>query len=174
MTINNDIVLLPFHKSDKYMLVRQLNDLTIYKNTLSLPFPYTEKDAALWLENIKLATEAHGRTLTWAIRLRSTGEVVGCIGRLLRYGLTAHKDEIGYWLSRMHRNKGYMTDALKVYTDFLAAEENLIRIEAMVFHYNLPSARALEKAGFEREGYLKKDCMKDKIPTDTILFAKVV
>jgi [ribosomal protein S5]-alanine N-acetyltransferase len=174
MTINNDIELTPFHKSDKFALLRQLNDLTIYKNTLSLPFPYTEKDAVLWLENVQLATEEHGRTLTWAIRLRVTGEVIGCIGRLLRHGLSAHKDEIGYWISRMHRNKGYMTDALKIYSDFLVSEEKLIRIEAMVFHYNLPSARALAKAGFEREGYMKKECMKDKVPTDTILFAKVV
>ncbi len=174
MIINTDIELTTLRQEDKYALIVHLTDLTIFKNTLALPYPYTEKDADFWLEYVAESTLEHGFPINWAIRLRKSGELIGSIGRFMRYGKDAHRDEIGYWLSRMHRNKGYMTAAIQTYCDFLIENDGLARIEAVVFPHSEASIRALEKADFQKEGYLRKACKKNNKLLDVVLLAKVV
>ena len=165
--------LTPFFQGDQPNLVRYLNDPVIYRNTLTIPFPYTDVDAENWLHYVNKAQEEAGVLLNWAIRDREAG-VIGSIGMFLRGGLQGHSDEIGYWLAEPFRGRGLMTEIVKVFSDYLfETRPELVRLEAKVHSHNPASARVLEKAGFEREGLARKMTLKNGEYIDVILLAKI-
>jgi RimJ/RimL family protein N-acetyltransferase len=65
--------------------------------------------------------------------------------------------EIGYRLIPSERNKGYGTEAVNIIVDFLFLSKNKVRIQAKANPRNIASQRVLEKAGFTREGAIRKD-----------------
>ncbi len=174
LTINDQIELTEIRETDKAALVQHLNDKTIFDNTLMIPYPYTETSAA-WFINFAREMEAkHGFVVKFAIRKK--GELIGGIGLMLNDKESAkHKAEIGYWIAQSVRNQGIMTSVLRGFTDFVFETTPLIRLEAGVFEPNVASQKALEKAGFEREGFSRKFYVKPEtgLPLDVVLFAKV-
>ncbi len=54
-----------------------------------------------------------------------------------------------------------MTEAVKQICEFVFSESDMIRIYAEPFAYNEASCRALEKAGFQYEGTLRKNAVKN-------------
>lgn len=171
--ISELMALTPFQAADKGNLVRYLNDPLIFQNTLKIPYPYTEADADWWLEHVAELRNQHGATTNWALRHREEG-VIGSIGCFLHTGLDGHRDEIGYWLAEPFRGQGAMTKVVQVFCDAMFLERpELVRIEAKVHSYNPASARVLEKAGFEREGFARKHTMKNGKLIDVILMARI-
>ncbi len=63
---------------------------------------------------------------------------------------------IGYWMGARHAGKGHMFAALKLAIPYIFSTLELHRIEAACIPDNSRSIRLLEKAGFEREGYLRQ------------------
>ena len=63
---------------------------------------------------------------------------------------------IGYWMGERHAGQGHMLAALKVAIPYVYGGLQLHRIEAACIPENWKSVRLLEKAGFEREGLLRK------------------
>ena len=117
-------------------------------------------------------TARQGRSVNWAIR-RSDGFLVGGIGfHDFELG-KSHKAELGYWLAKSYWGQGIMTQAVDAVARFGFQEFGLLRITANVFHFNIGSARVLEKAGFQLEGYLRKHYKKDGKIFDGKLYAKV-
>jgi RimJ/RimL family protein N-acetyltransferase len=64
--------------------------------------------------------------------------------------------EIGYTILPGERGKGYCTEAVNVMVDYLFLSKDMMRIQATTDTRNLASQRVLEKAGFRREGTLRK------------------
>jgi RimJ/RimL family protein N-acetyltransferase len=64
--------------------------------------------------------------------------------------------EIGYTLVSTERGKGYCTEAVTILVDYLFMSRDLFRIQATTDARNVASQKVLEKAGFEREGVLRK------------------
>ncbi len=60
---------------------------------------------------------------------------------------------LGYALDQEHRNKGYMTQAIRSVVRFAFDGLRLHRIEANVMPRNPASRRVLEKCGFREEGF---------------------
>ncbi|CAI9118436.1 OLC1v1020007C1 [Oldenlandia corymbosa var. corymbosa] len=81
--------------------------------------------------------------------------------------------EIGYVLGPKYWGKGIATKAVKMVTYSVFREwANLDRLEAIVDVENFGSQRVLEKAGFCREGVLRKYCvLKGRIPRDMVMFS---
>ncbi|CAI9118434.1 OLC1v1020005C1 [Oldenlandia corymbosa var. corymbosa] len=81
--------------------------------------------------------------------------------------------EIGYVLGSKYWGNGIATKAVKMATSFVFLEwPHLERLEGLVDVENVGSQRVLEKAGFTREGVLRKYCLlKGKIPRDMIMFS---
>lgn len=91
-----------------------------------------------------LAEYKKENTYRFAIVLKPSNELIGSID-VVDY--VNGNPEIGYCLSRKHWNKGYMTEALNSFIDFLFKQGfKEIVIEAMV--ENLASNRVIEKCGF--------------------------
>ena len=63
---------------------------------------------------------------------------------------------IGYWMGELHSGKGHMSAALQIATRHIFDRLNLHRIEAACIPENDRSIRLLEKAGFQREGYMRE------------------
>lgn len=63
---------------------------------------------------------------------------------------------IGYWMGEAHAGQGHMLAALNIAIPYIYGQLQLHRIEAACIPENRKSIRLLEKAGFEREGLLRK------------------
>lgn len=137
-----------YHKGDQAALVRYLNDISIYKNTLNIPHPYELKDANWWInhiadEQLKLRLQPN-----WTIRHETDG-LIGGIGMVIHgTGLEAQQ-EIGYWLAKPYRNQGIMTAAIISLTDHCFKKYKRIQaISAHIFKDNAASISTIKKAGF--------------------------
>jgi RimJ/RimL family protein N-acetyltransferase len=171
LKVNHKIRLTELRETDIPALVEYLNHPEIYKNTLTIPKPYSEKDGLNFIHLCQKLDKKYGFVVNWAVR-DANEQLIGGIGRLMKLGPVAHKDEIGYWLASPFWGQGLMTETVRAFSDYLLKIEPLKRIEALVFHKNIASGRVLEKAGFVREGYLRKYYLKDQQLKDAILYAK--
>ena len=64
--------------------------------------------------------------------------------------------EVGYMLIPSERGKGYCTEAVKIMVDYLFLSKNTIRVQAITDVGNIASQKILEKAGFKKEGTIRK------------------
>ena len=64
--------------------------------------------------------------------------------------------EIGYFFVPSERGKGYGTEAVQLMVDYLFLSKELARIHAIADVRNKASQGVLEKAGFQREGTMRK------------------
>jgi ribosomal-protein-alanine N-acetyltransferase len=170
--VTNEISLTPYLKKDKPDLVRYINHPNISNNTLTIPYPYSLEDADNFFKIIQEKEKQTGKVWNWVIRNKENN-LIGSIG-LLGEKITGnpHRDIFGYWIGEEFWGKGIMTKVVKIFADYCLNERGLVRLEASVFSYNQASVRVLEKAGFEREGYLKKAYLKNGKYLDGILLAK--
>ena len=63
---------------------------------------------------------------------------------------------LSYKLDKDLLNRGYMTEAVSLVTEYAFTRLGLHRIEANVMPRNLPSLRVLEKCGYQQEGIARK------------------
>jgi len=103
------------------------------------------------------ANRGAGREYNFAILENDTGQLVGTINLFRIFRGPLQSAMIGYVVDRKHNGKGYATEAIRLTVDYAFRKLGLHRIEAGVMPHNLPSIRALEKAGFEKEGLARKN-----------------
>jgi RimJ/RimL family protein N-acetyltransferase len=77
------------------------------------------------------------------------------IGLVLSF-LNGNYMEIGYILVPSERKKGYGSEAVKIIVDYLFLSKELVRVQAITGVDNSASCRVLEKAGFTKEGTMRK------------------
>ena len=82
----------------------------------------------------------------------------------------AHGTVIGYALPPNERGKGYGSEAIKIMVDYLFLSKNKVRIQAETHPQNIASQRVLEKAGFRREGIIRKSFFSRGIWRDTAMY----
>jgi len=96
------------------------------------------------------------------------------IGMLEAWCLGA-KVEMGYVLARKHWGKGLMPEAILALAGAALSDPGIFRIQATCDVDNIPSQRALEKAGFLREGRLERYLVHPNIssePRASFMYAK--
>ncbi|MCW3986128.1 MAG: GNAT family N-acetyltransferase [Candidatus Bathyarchaeota archaeon] len=64
--------------------------------------------------------------------------------------------EIGFALVLGERGKGYGTEVIQLMVDYLFLKKDVVRIQTSTNTQNVASQRALEKAGFLKEGTMRK------------------
>ena len=155
--------------ADKPALQRHADNRKIWLNlTEMFPHPYTEADADNW---ICIANQPSASTHA-AIDLQ--GEAIGGIGVIAREGISCRTGHFGYWLGEAHWGKGIATAASRAMVAYLSTRSSFARLEAPVFAWNPASMRVLEKAGFVREGVLRRSVLKDGQLIDSVLFALIL
>ena len=110
----------------------------------SLPFPYTEKDAAWQIKSMLSAK----KNLYYIFGIVYNKKKIGSIG-IRRIEKTAPIiGEIGFFLSEAHWNKGIATGSTRWICAYVFEKTDITRIFAKTFPSNIASCRALEKTGF--------------------------
>jgi RimJ/RimL family protein N-acetyltransferase len=169
LRVNDTISLGPLQAVDRKAIVAGLNDREIFEQTLRIPFPYTDADADAFLTRA-IEGQKSGRELHFAIRDASKQLIGGCGFHDIHDG---HRAEIGYWLARAFWGQGIMPAAVQVLCNYGFEQLQLVRIVAHVFQLNRPSARVLEKCGFQLEGLLRKHFLKEDQFIDVFVYGKI-
>ncbi len=147
----------PLSMSDAPVIAVLANEKDIHANTRSFPYPYTLKDAESWLSGHQSGW-LRGESAVFGMVIRETGELAGAIG--LHISETDQNAELGYWLGRDFRGKGYCSEAaigvIRFGFDILA----LHRIHAHFVTRNGASGRVMERAGMLKEGLLRQHARK--------------
>jgi RimJ/RimL family protein N-acetyltransferase len=76
---------------------------------------------------------------------------------VLHLGTGTKQLEIGYTLVPSERGKGFCSEAVKIMVDYLFLSKEIMRIQAQTDQRNTASQKVLEKAGFKKEGTLRKN-----------------
>jgi RimJ/RimL family protein N-acetyltransferase len=107
----------------------------------------------------RILTAERGRLVVAIPGDSPTGELVGDVGWIqMPTGPTSFSWNIGIWLRPAMRGRGYGTRAQRLLAEYLLAHTMMNRVVAETETSNLAEQRALEKAGFTREGVLRGAC----------------
>lgn len=159
----------PFRHDDAASIARYANNRKVWRNLRDLmPHPYAESDAHDFVGRALAAP----RPTNFAIEV--DGAAVGGIGLRLKDDIERIAAEVGYWLGEPFWGRGILSEAVPAFTRWALAEFTLTRIEAWVFEWNPASARVLEKAGYVREGMLRRSAIKDGVIINRWLYAYIV
>jgi [ribosomal protein S5]-alanine N-acetyltransferase len=159
-------ILRPWRAGDEPSLSRHADDREIWRNLRDrFPHPYTMADAEAW---IRLVAE-EDRPMNFAIEV--DGEAVGGIGLEQGTDIERITAELGYWLGRMFWGRGIVSAAVRGITQYAFSTLGLTRVYALPFARNVASIRVLEKAGYIREGRLRRNALKEGEVLDQVLFA---
>jgi RimJ/RimL family protein N-acetyltransferase len=157
-------------RSDKAAYLEHFADPEIARNLLTIPFPYTEADADYWLDRCE---QSVGSPMTnFALRAPS-GYLIGAIGVVRALSADAHRAELGYWLAQSYRGRGLMPRVIRTFSDYAFQQLRIHRLFATPLTSNLASHRALEKAGFHREGLLRHYHLKQGTYLDAIIYGHI-
>ncbi|MEP6749035.1 MAG: GNAT family protein [Bacteroidota bacterium] len=155
MLTQDSVTLRALKKSDIQPLAILLNNKKVTGNLRdAIPFPYTKKDAEFFI-GLKKDEDP---VMVFGIEYEKN--FCGIISLIAQPDVYMKSAEVGYWLGEPFWNKGIITTAVKMITDYGLNQLNFIRIFAGVFEYNIPSMRALEKNGYKKEGIFEKSIFK--------------
>ena len=87
---------------------------------------------------------------------KKDGTKIGLMNHFNSYLGMGELLEIGYFLTPNERGKGYCTEAAQLMVDYLFLSVDVSRIQATISTGNKASERVLEKAGFTREGTIRR------------------
>ncbi|MDE5966747.1 MAG: GNAT family N-acetyltransferase [Lachnospiraceae bacterium] len=144
--------------NDAANLAEMLNNKNILNNLRDgLPYPYTIKDAKEYIT----AMLAEDKTKTFAFAITVDDRAVGSIGVFRCDNIHFRTAEMGYYIGEPYWGNGIMTSAVKQTCSYIFGHTNIIRIFAEPFSSNTASCRVLEKAGFQFEGLLRNNAVKN-------------
>lgn len=119
------------------------------------PLAKVPEDTRQWIRGIAEAFERN-ELLYYALQEKSSQAVFGTLG-LVRWQPRNYRAEIGYLMSKQHRGKGYMQEAVRAIIAFAFREMNFNTLYGIVDPENQASSNVLLKAGLRLEGHLKEN-----------------
>lgn len=116
------------------------------------PLPWNE-EREIRVQQSRIKCFIGKREYSWVITFQGV-----VIGQIQLFHFINHNTcaEVGYFIKKSHWNRGIITKVLKAVCSFAIKTMGLKRIEAYVHTQNAASSRTLEKAGFNKEGILRK------------------
>lgn len=153
---------------DAEELAEALNNKKILDNLRDgIPFPYTVQDAKGYID----ATLNADKDTIYAFAIVFNDKVIGSIGVFRQANIHSKTAETGYYIAEPYWGRGFGVSALKQTCDYIFQNTDIIRIFAEPFAYNTASCRILEKCGFEYEGTLRKNAVKNGIVIDMKMYS---
>jgi RimJ/RimL family protein N-acetyltransferase len=161
------VLLRPLEPPDVEAVFAACQDPEIARWT-TIPQPYRREHAVGFVADSIAAWQA-GRDPTFAIVDRAAAAVVGCIG--LRG--ESHGFEIGYWMAPAGRGRGLTSEAVRLVSHWALRELAAERIGLLVYAGNEASARVAQRAGYRREGLLRRYAMQRGVARDCIVHSLI-
>lgn len=133
---------------DADVMLRELNNFAITRNTARVPFPYHRDDAVSFLEFVETLD---GQSCVAGIEIKSSpGELVGIIS--FEWSESKSDAELGYWLSEAVWGKGYGTEAARAMVEHAFVQRGHAKMVACYHDDNPVSGRILFGLGFNKTG----------------------
>lgn len=156
--------------ADASALAKLINNKKVQDNLRDgLPFPYGEEDAKVFLS----AMLASDPDQNMAFAIEADGELIGSISATRCANIHFRTAELGYYLGEPYWGRGFATEAVRQICDYIYRNTDIIRIFAEPFAYNTASCRVLEKAGFQLEGLLRSNAVKNGGILDMKMYARI-
>ena len=162
-----DIVLRPLRLEDAPRVCLWMND----KDTVrylggGFENPVSLEDAK---ERIALQLDGEFTGERFAVSFADTGEYLGECSLLLPDG-RAKKAELALVLLPGARGRGYALQALKLLLDYAFLQKGYQRLYLKCAFKNQRAVHLYERAGFVKEGVLRRHLYTDEGPDDVILY----
>lgn len=156
--------------SDAANLAAALSNKKVQDNLRDgLPYPYTEQDGIDFISAMLSADKND----TFAFAITIDDKAIGSIGAFRQSNIHQLTAELGYYIAEEYWGKGIMAEAVKQICEYVFSVSDIIRIYAEPFAYNTASCRVLEKSGFQYEGTLRKNAVKNGKVLDMKLYSKI-
>lgn len=163
---SGNILLRHFTDKDAKPMAILANNEKIGRNLRDgFPYPYTLKDANNFVKRFK-----HHPTF---FAIEYIGDYAGNISLSPLENVYRNTAEIGYFLGEPYWNKGIMTTAVNLITDYGFKVCNFARIHTGVYSYNTASQKVLTKCGYTLEAVFRKNVFKNGQLHDEVRFAKI-
>ena len=134
-----------------------------------LPYPYTVENAKEYITSMLSADKDE----TYAFAITVDDKAIGSIGVFRCNNIHFRSGEMGYYIAESYWGKGIGTSAVRQTCKYIFDHTNIIRIFAEPFAYNMASCHILEKAGFQCEGILRKNAIKNGVILDMKMYALI-
>lgn len=152
---NYSVYLRSMNIGDAADIARLADDYGIAFNIANIgefPYPYNKADAMKFIE-FGIEVERSGKELHLCI-INKDEKVVGIIGlKNINRGFCA---EIGYWIGKEYRRKGYCKAAVNTMLGIGFSKLNLYRVYAEVFIKNSNSLKVLKSCKFRKDGIIRE------------------
>jgi len=155
---------------DAENLASVINNKKIQDNLRDgIPYPYTVENAKEYITSMLSADKDE----TYAFAITVDDKAIGSIGVFRCNNIHFRSAEMGYYIAETYWGKGIGTSAVKQTCKYIFDHTNIIRIFAEPFAYNTASCHILEKAGFQCEGILRKNAIKNGVILDMKMYALI-
>ena len=165
-----DCIIRRWRESDAADLAAALSNKKVQDNLRDgLPYPYTEKDGLDFI-NAMLSADPND---TFAFAVTVDDKAIGSIGVFRQGNIHRLTAELGYYVAEEYWGNGIMTEAVRQICEYVFKNSDIIRIYAEPFAYNEASCRVLEKAGFQFEGVLRSNAIKNNKVLDMKMYSLI-
>lgn len=153
-TLTTDrLVLRNWHESDAPSLFKYASDPLLGPRAGWAPHQSEQES----LDTIRTIFAQEGM---WAVELKETAEVIGCVGYLTHehsnLDISEDECEVGYWIARPYWNLGICTEALKTIVDYCFYTKGFTTLWGDYFPDNPASGKVMTKCGFIDTGIEKR------------------
>ena len=156
--------------SDAKDLAMALSNKKVQDNLRDgFPYPYTEQDGIEFISTMLSADENE----TFAFAITVDNIAVGSISVFRQGNIHRRTAELGYYIAEEYWGRGIMTEAVRQICEYVFSKSDITRIYAEPFAYNTASCRVLEKAGFQYEGTLRSNAIKNGKVIDMKMYSKI-
>lgn len=145
-------------------LAAAIGDKRVQNNLRDLPYPYSEENAREFISYTQSSDE-------YVFAITVEGKFVGCISATPQKNIHKFTAEIGYYIAPQFWGNGLATQAVKLLTEYIFENTEIMRLYAEPFARNKASCRVLEKAGFTFEGTLRKNAVKNGVAEDMKMYS---
>jgi [ribosomal protein S5]-alanine N-acetyltransferase len=165
---DGEIVLRAWEPGDAPAVTAACQDPEIPRWTV-VPHDYTQRHAREFISGT--ATDlANGRELALAIVDGGDDRLLGALG-ISNFDWGDLKAEIGYWIVPEARRRGIGARATRLLAVWALTHLGLERLDLLVNPENEASQRLAERAGFTREGTLRRYRRRHGVREDLVMFS---
>jgi [ribosomal protein S5]-alanine N-acetyltransferase len=164
---DREIMLRAWERRDAPAVTAACQDPEIPRWTV-VPHNYTERHARDFIRSSG-ADRVAGRELAMAI-VDEEDRLLGALG-MSNFDWSDLKAEIGYWMVPEARRRGVGARATRMLAEWAVTTLGIERLELLANPENEASQRLAERAGFTREGTLRKYRRRHGVREDLVMFS---
>ncbi|HEX6652834.1 MAG TPA: GNAT family N-acetyltransferase [Thermoleophilaceae bacterium] len=166
---DGEIRLRPWERRDVPAVTAACQDPEIPRWTV-VPRNYTERHARDFISHTA-GDLAAGRELNLAV-VDADDRVLGAVG-MSNFDWADMKGEIGYWVVPEARRREVGSRATRMLAEWALTMLGLERLELLAHPENEASQRLAERAGFTREGVLRRYRRRHGVREDLVMFSRL-